>query len=325
MNSSNEPQGDDLNALVSRFLDQTITPEEARELDRRLSGDPRALDRCAEAIRFEASMREAMDPRRVELEEIRRLTFDPLSGDSQLTLRRRMRLGRPARHRRRLWIGAVLGLVAMGSVLFAWKRSTPPAATYTLRNGDFETMDLSQSPSPVSSSILFWQESFSTGGAQLCDFNRSTDGRHYAKSGRNVVTLTPQAFLNQLILDEAGNRLLATPGMRIRVRGWYLSTGATEPKLRCSLRFVAGGYPSMVQYDVAHADKDLADGGWNEFDIELAAPDDLWREPSVVAHGLNQPPPRIDLTGKPLTLSLDNYSEGGLLCLDDLSLEILSH
>ncbi|MCW1883893.1 hypothetical protein OKA04_04085 [Luteolibacter flavescens] len=323
MPSNQEPDAE-LRLLVSRFIDQTITPEESRRLDERLQGDPAALDHCVESMRFDALMRDALDPQPMELEEIRRVSFDPRTGNPLVTLSRRIRIGDAPPPSRFFppWLTALLALLLLG-VAGAWWMNARAGKAYGIRNGDFENMDLSQSVSPVSHSILFWQDPFSTDGSQLCDLNRMTSGQFFAKSGRNVVLLRPQAFLNQLLLDGRGKELPATPGLRVRVRGWYLSDGAVYPTLRCSLRFVAGGYPAMVQYEAAGIVVPLEDGGWHSFEAEMVLPEKLWTGPTVLAAGLDTKPPAIDLQGKSLTLSLDNYSENGELFLDDLSLEVI--
>ena len=156
---------------------------------------------------------------------------------------------------------------------------------------------------------------------EICEIGRQSKGRLYAKSGRNVVRMQDHAFLNQLILDQHGRTLKAVPGLRVTVTGWSYVGDPGEHALRGSLRFVASGYPVMIQYEAAHASTPIPQGGWTAFRIELTVPEGLVRPPSDLSDRRSPAPPSIDLAGKELTLSLDNHSSNPIY-LDDLQVEV---
>jgi hypothetical protein len=310
----------ELQRLVSRFLDNSCSEDERTRLEARLLDEPGAMDYCAQAIRFEAALGEVMNPRDLEWEETRRLVLDRKRGPVW-SLQRRLRIGgRLSQRRRWQWYAALAGLMVL--VCGAGYLYYHLGAEFKLRNGDFEAMDLSQSPSPVSETIFYWQESFATKDAQLLDLNRATDGKLYAKSGRNVVALKPVAFLNQVILNGKGTTLPAEHRLQVTVRGWYISEMSAEKGLLGSVRFVASGYPEMVQYTAASTGIDVKKGGWHPFIMKLTLPGDLWVPAERTLHNIPDAPPSIDLKGKPLTLSIDSRLPEGLLYLDDLSVEI---
>jgi hypothetical protein len=314
-----QPPDAELERLVSRFLDNSCSNDERARLEHRLQSEPEAMNYCARAIRFDAALGQAMNPQELEWEETRRLVIDREHGPAW-TLQRRLRLGRLIQRRRWPWIVALAGLVA--AAIGAWFLRGHLRSEFRLRNGDFEAMDLSQSPSPVSETILYWQESFSTKDAKQLDLNRATSGKLYAKSGRNVVSLAPVAFLNQVILNGNGTNLRAKPGMHITVRGWYISETSTKNGLLGSVRFVASGYPEMVQYTAASGAHDIEKGGWHPFEIKLTLPKDLGVPPERTLHSVPDLPPSVDLKGKPLTLSIDSRLPQGTIYLDDLSIDV---
>ena len=323
------PPDAELQRLVSRFLDQTLTEAESSRLEQRLREEPAAQHYCAQCLRFEASLQEALDPQMLEWEETRRVVFDPKKGTPAWSIERNQRLrfgnpGRPAltaavRKRWPIFTGlGVLLLLIVGSVYLALGQ----LKSYRLRNGDFEAMDLSQSPSGTANSILYWQDNFSSDAAVLCEIGRVSKGRIFAKSGRNVVRLRTRAFLNQLIINRLGNPLKAKPGIRVVLTGWAYSEDDAEHVLRGSLRYVASGYPDMIQYEAAQTSILLEAGGWKKFQLELIVPDDLQRAASDLSTSLEQEPPSINLEDRELTLSLDNRSPSSDLFLDDLEIEV---
>jgi hypothetical protein len=66
----------------------------------------------------------------------------------------------------------------------------------------------------------------------------------------------------------------------------------------------------------------LKEGGWHPWRIEIILPDELVQPPSDLVGTTDVPPP-LDLTGRELTLSLDNRSPNVNLLLDDISMEVL--
>ncbi|MEO5715444.1 MAG: hypothetical protein ABIT37_18340 [Luteolibacter sp.] len=326
-----DPPDGELQQLVSRFIDQSLTETQRDRLEQRLREDPNAEKYCADAIRFEATMQEALNPQGLEWEETRRVVFDIKNGAPAWSVQRqqtirygdsdRSLISRVAGRSRKWWLagGAVaLTLATIGGVV-AYQIH---ASTFSLRNGDFEAMDLSQSPRGVDRSVLYWQDYFSNEGTELCEVGRVSGGKFYAKSGRNAVRLRDRAFINQLILNKAGSRLKAKPGERVTVSGWCYNQGSTNYSLRASLRFVASGYPDMIQYEAANVAIPLEDGGWHHFKMDLVLPNDLLRKPSDLSKNIEGTAPPIDLEGKELTLSLDNRSPGGVTFLDDLDIEV---
>ncbi|GAA5481923.1 hypothetical protein [Haloferula sargassicola] len=315
----NQPPDPELERLVSRFLDDSCSKEERARLEERLQDEPEAMEYCARAIRFDAALGEVLNPRELEWEETRRLVIDRESGPAW-TLQRRLRLGRSYRRWRWPTYLALAGVVILATGGGLWWRHLR-GEEFVLRNGDFEAMDLSQSRSPVSETIFYWQESFFTTRANLLDLNRATDGKFYARSGRNVVSLSQWGFLNQVILNRNGATLDAKPGLRLTVRGWYMSEVSAPDGLFTAVRFVASGYPDMVQYSAATSTHDVEAGGWHSFEMTLTLPQNLWIPQEETLHSIPDTPPSIDLAGKPLTLSIDCKMEG-ILYLDDLSIEV---
>ncbi|MBB5350242.1 hypothetical protein HNR46_000466 [Haloferula luteola] len=319
--SSDEPLDPNWQHLLNRFLDQTLDAEESAEFARRLREDPSALALCGQRIHFDATLQAALGAKDLEWEETRRIRFNPGGTGPLWSIERQQEfhIGRRRRRVRRQLLRAslvALGLLILGAAAYHFHARH----RYQLRNGDFEAMDLSQSPNPESLSILYWQESFSTPQARVLELSRATQGELFAKSGRNVVALQPRAFLNQVLVDARGEPLAAHPGTRVHVTGWYHCRNAPQSRLEACLRFVASGYPLAIQYNLAVQSVDLKDGGWHPIHFDLTLPTDLWRKPDIVSGETPHPPGAIDLHGKPVTLSLDFYSESGELLVDDLAL-----
>lgn len=319
----------ELERLVSRLLDHCLTDEESRRLEQRLRDEPAAHRYCSECLRFDASLQETLDPAAVTFEETRRVVFDPKQTGKIWSVQREqtLRFGSandakapppPVKSRWPFWLAGLLILGTAAGTLVYWQIA---AKTYELRNGDFEAMDLSKSPTGVDQSLLNWQDYFSSQGTELLEIGRVTGGKIYAKSGRNAVKLADRSFINQLILNRQGDGLQATPETRVIVEGWYFAE-MPDSKLRCSLRYVASGYPNMIQYEAAANSASLEAGGWHFVRVELKIPDQLWRSPSDLSTSTG-PAPAIDLNGKKLTLSLDHFSGGGVLYLDDLSMKVI--
>ncbi|MDB6078184.1 MAG: hypothetical protein JWO82_1931 [Akkermansiaceae bacterium] len=332
----------ELEQLVSRFLDHTITAEETAVLEQRLRDQPDARDYCARALRFDATLQEALLPQPLQWEETRRVVFDPKRKDGgpawSIQRQQTVRYGNPGNslsgspegplglpgppvRRRWLWPAIlVVSLAAACAGSFFYYRSLENV--YALRNGDFEAMDLSRSISGIGHSILYWQDNFSTSGCELCEIGRVSGGKIFAPSGRNIVRLQDRAFLNQLILNKRGTPLKALPGLRVILTGQAYSQGDVPHSLRGGLRFVASGYPDMIQYEAATDSATIPSGGWHPLRMEFQVPADLLRPPSDLS-SKNIAAPSIDLSGKELTLSLDCRSPGDSICLDDLKIEVL--
>lgn len=308
----------ELRQLVDRMLDNRLAPDEQERLRHRLDTEPEALDYCAGEIRFHSALEGAFHPTEMLWEEKRRLTIG--RNGPAWTIERRLNFGK---NPRRLWpwlLGATVAILLASVGTWFWARASE--RVFQLRNGDFEAMDLSLSRVPESQSILYWQETFSTPDARIVDLNRKTSGKLIAKSGRNVAELARWTFLNQVIVNKEGENLLAKPGLVVVIRGWYFSEQSFDGGLLFSLRFVAGANPNMIQYVCASAQTDVRAGGWKSFESTLTLPNDLWRSEAITREGQTTPSAAIDLTGKPLILSIDNRMPKTSLLLDDLSIQV---
>ena len=174
--SDEDPPDAELQRLVSRFIDQTLTHAERDRLEERLRNEPAAQRYCANSIRFDATLQEALDPQSLEWEETRRFRFDTRRGAPFWSIQREQtlrfgaseppRLPGSVRTKRKWWLGGLLLAVvsAAAGVYFYQQRGD----SYSLRNGGFEVMDLSQNPTGVDRSVLYWQDFFSTPDAELC-------------------------------------------------------------------------------------------------------------------------------------------------------------
>jgi len=78
--SEENPPDGELQQLVSRFIDNSLTEAQRDRLEQRLRDDPSAEKYCADAIRFEATMQEALNPQGIKWEETRRVVFDIKNG-----------------------------------------------------------------------------------------------------------------------------------------------------------------------------------------------------------------------------------------------------
>ena len=334
MNPSREPDPE-LIGLVARLRDQQLDPDGKRRLEERLRHEPEAREYCADCLQFDAEMAEALHPQpRLEWSETRRLI---VSGDSSWEIQHNQSLSYGSqtvgvsRPNLRRWLWALSALlfaaVAVGFVL-RWRPQAQPAPAIValplpvvLRNADFEATDLAYAPEGKNSALVDWQDYFTTGDASLAEIGRSSQGRIFAKSGRNVARLEGYGFLTQRLRLQDGSALLARPGMKIVVRGWAcVESGSPPYKLVAAVRFVAGSHPGMIQYEIVSQElSSLTADGWQPFRMELRLPDDLNIFPSHVSPSIPNLP-RLNLDGRELTLSLDARGSGVLL-LDALAIE----
>lgn len=337
----------ELVAWIEALLDQRISEDDSRKLADRLRDDPQAMSYCAELVRFDAAMQDELCPQKIEWTDTRRVTLSQRNGSPELEIERNQSVrvgsaggvmiddvGVPRRHDSKSWLGGLVVLAVAAVGLMVWYRtgrqpvSEPPALR--LWNGDFEATNLTYLAEPTNPALVDWQDFFVTENAEVAEISRVTNGQVLPKSGRNVARLSNYAYLTQRLRKSDTSPLLAAPGLRVTVSGWAHvldarstdADGGEENKapdfsLRGSLRFVAGGSPGMVQYEVASAVAHLQKGDWQPFHLEFALPEDLLLAPS---YGVSQA--KLDLRGKELTLSLDSQCEHGYqLLLDDLSIK----
>ena len=337
----------ELATWIEALLDQRISQDDARKLADRLRDDPQAMSYCAELVRFDAAMQDELCPQKIEWTDTRRVTISRRNGSQELEIERNqsVRVGSsggglidesaaPRRSQTGRWLGGLLiGLLGAGGLIF-WLLGEKPVASESpslrLWNGDFEATNLTYLAEPTNPALVDWQDYFVTENAVVAEISRVTNGKVLPRSGRNVACLSNFAYLTQRLRKSDTSSLLAEPGLKVTVSGWaYVlderssSEDGDEPgkeqdlSLRGSLRFVAGGSPGMVQYEVASAVVSLKQGDWQQFRLEFTLPQDLTLAPS---YGVSQA--KLDLKGKELTLSLDSQCEHGYqLLLDDLSIE----
>lgn len=337
----------ELAAWIEALLDQRINEDDARKLADRLRDDPQAMSYCAEVVRFDAAMQDELCPQKIEWTDTRRVTISKRNGSPELEIERNqsMRVGSsggglidevapPLRHHTGRWMGGLLIVALAAAGLMFWLGNEKPMASEApalrLWNGDFEATNLTYLAEPTNPALVDWQDYFVTENAVVAEISRVTNGKVLPKSGRNVARLSNFAYLTQRLRKSDTSPLLAEPGLKVAVSGWAYVLDAQsgdeaggEPipeadlSLRGSLRFVAGGSPGMVQYELASAVVSLEKGDWQPFLLEFTLPQDLILAPS---YGVSQA--KLDLKGKELTLSLDSQcGHGHQLLLDDLSIK----
>ena len=324
------PDGDEASSLFARFLDQRLDDAEMKRLEQILRDDPGARNRCAERLLFEADLKDALDPGELEWLETRHVVLGKKGGLPSLEIRRNqeLRVGprsepgpivpakKPVR-RRVLILGGALAMAAAAVAILHWGHRP---ATPALKNPGFETTDLSLSTTGNTYALIEWQDYFSTPDVDLCEPGRVTQGKIFAKEGRNVARLKAGGHLTQRLHDEKGAPVLARPGARYVLSGWVHTAGTGPHVLRSALRVVASGRPAMIQYEAVHELIDLrSQPGWQPFRIEFNLSNDLERTPSDVTVPER---PLLDLKDRELTLSIDSRgSAESILYLDDLSLD----
>lgn len=324
------PDADELAELFAKFLDQRLDEAGHRRLEELLRQDPAARDRCAERLLFEADLKDALAPSELEWLETRRVVLARRDGRPAMEIQRsqelrvgpRGRADRSAPKKRRLLVAAVggVGILAVAAA-FLLPRFLQPVAAPVLRNPGFETTDLSLNTTGNTFALIDWQDYFTTPEVDLCEIARVTEGRIFAKSGRNVARMKRGAHLTQRLRDENGTPITARPGARYVLSGWVCTDGSAKPVLRTALRVVASAWPAMIQYEAVHQQLELTpQPSWQPFRIELDLGENLERTPSD--YTIEQRP-QLDLKGREMTLSIDSRgAKDSVFYLDDLSLEL---
>jgi hypothetical protein len=326
------PEADDeVVELFAKFIDQQLDEAGHQRLEELLRQDPAARDRCAQRLLFESDLKDAIQPSELEWLETRRVVLARRDGRPAMEIQRTQELrvgprGRVAggiatKKRRLLAVTGGAAAVALGiaAAIFG-PRLLHRHGSPVLKNAGFETTDLSLNPTGNTTALIDWQDYFTTQQIDLCEIGRVTQGRIFAKSGRNVARLNIGGHLTQRLQDEKGSPILARPGARYVLKGWVHTDGTGSHVLRTALRVVASGRPAMIQYEAVNQRYEIpVKQGWQPFRIEFDLGNDLEREPSDVT---TEQRPELDLKGRELTLSIDSRgNKDSVFYLDDLSLE----
>jgi hypothetical protein len=317
--------------LVSKYLDNRLAAGERDRLETRIRQDPAALAYLAKRLRFEAYLRETIQPQRMEVTESRRMIMEPGADGPEWSVeqQRSVRIGRPhdsltvevsarRRLRNRLLLSGGVLLAILSAAGFFWPQ--PPVPTPSLRNSDFEATDLSLSPQGQTSALVDWQDVFSCPDADLVEVNRYSNGKTFAKSGKNAALLRHGGYLTQRLQFNDGSPLKAANGLSLRLSGWVW-TEVPDRSIAGALRVIASGRPNTIQYEACNTPITLKQAGWQPFTIDLTIQGSLMREPFWV-EPIGQAKPVLDLTGRELFLSIDSRSPESVF-LDDLKIEEL--
>lgn len=335
-NDLTDPSPDaDLADLVSKYLDSRLSGEERTRLESRIQREPAAMDYLAERLRFEATLRETINPQRMEVLESRRMIMEPGADGPEWSVeqQRSVRIGRQdepltvdispiGKHRSRWLVAGGILLFALTFSLFAWLRNqaAPAAPSLVLKNADFEATDLSLTPQGYTSTLVNWQEAFTCPQVELVEISRISNGAIFPKSGKNVARLQPAGYLNQFLHLSDGSPLRARDGLTVRLHGWAWIDSDFPETMSASLRVVASGRPDTILYDACRVSFTLDAKGWQKFRVDLPVAGDLMRTPYWVEPRVTTKPP-LDLTGRELCLSIDMDGTRSTILLDDLRIE----
>lgn len=334
MNHPVQKQPDEeLQRLVAGFLDHSLDPEGQARLESRLREDTSARQYCASRIHFDAELQEVLAPQEpLEWSETRRVVK---SGPFSWELRREqsLRFGPSSPERRSMlhrrsgwWLAAVLVPVSAAGIWTAF-RPSPISPKLVLRNPSFESSDLTFSSSAESTSLLEWQDYFRASNASLVEISPFTGGKILARAGRNVVRFKGATYITQRLTKSDGSPFLARPGEKVSLKGWmHVEPERVPAKFDVGLRFVASGWPEMSQYYIARVEVPLEKAGWQEFSVVVEIPADLkTTKGSSSKTGLTAPLPMLNLEGRQVTLSIDNFDPETTLLLDDLVIEVMKN
>jgi hypothetical protein len=323
---------DEVGELFAKFIDQQLDEAGHQRLEELLRQDPAARDRCAQRLLFESDLKDAIQPGELEWLETRRVVLARRDGRPAMEVQRSQELrvgprsrieGKTVTKKRRTL--AVTGSVAAVAIAIAAAIFVPrllhSRGAPLLRNAGFETTDLSLNPTGNTSALIDWQDYFTSAEVDLCEIARVSQGRIFAKSGRNVARMRRGAYLTQRLRDKDGNPITAQPGARYVLSGWVYTEGSAPHILRTALRVVASGRPAMIQYEAANQQIELpTKPGWQPLRIEFSLGENLERMPSDT---MVDQRPVLDLRGRELTLSIDSRGDkDSVFYLDDLALEV---
>lgn len=321
--------------LVCRYLDNRLDANQRARLESRIQQEPAAMEYLAERLRFEASLRETINPQRMEVLESRRMIMEPGADGPEWSVeqQRSVRIGRqdethtpdtaPHGGRGRLLLLAIpIVLLALTAAWLLWPASQPPppSPTLLLKNADFEATDLSLTPQGLTSTVVNWQEAFACPEVELVEIARISNGAIFPKSGKNVARLKPGGYLNQYLHHTDGSPLRARDGLTVRLSGWAWLDAHVPKTISASLRVVASGRPDTILYDACRLSFTLDSQGWQRFRVDMPVTGDLMRSPYWVEPKVSTKAP-LDLTGRNLCLSIDMDDIRSTILLDDLKVE----
>jgi hypothetical protein len=323
--------------LVCRYLDNRLDASQRARLEARIQQEPAAMEYLAERLRFEASLRETINPQRMEVLESRRMIMEPGADGPEWSVeqQRSVRIGRqdetltldvtpPVRRHRLLLIAIPVVLLTLTAAWLLWPRPQPAPSSpaLVLKNADFEATDLSLTPKGLTSTLVNWQEAFACPEVELLEIARVSNGAIFPKSGKNVARLQPGGYLNQFLHHADGSPLRARDGLTVRLTGWAWIDSNFPENMSTSLRVVASGRPDTILYDACRVSFTLEAKGWQRFRVDLPVAGDLMRDPYWVEPRVTTKPP-LDLTGRELCLSIDMDETRTAILLDDLKIEVV--
>jgi hypothetical protein len=328
----------ELAELVALYLDNRLNTEQRNRLEARIEKEPAAMEYLAQRLRFEAALRDAINPQRMEVLESRRMIMEPgVTGPEWFVDQQRsVRIGRveepltleisPTRQKRTRWfVAGTILLAVFIAAWFLWPRPQPQviSPSLALRNADFEATDLSLTPQGFTSTLVEWQEAFACPEVELVEIARYSQGAIFPKSGKNVARMLPGGYINQYLRFSNGSPLLARDGLTVRLNGWAWIESSSPKTITASLRVVASGRPDTIIYDACRSQCTMESSGWQRFRIDMPITGDLMRSPFWVEPRVTSKPP-LDLTGRELSLSIDRDNSPGPILLDDLAMEIVT-
>ena len=170
--------------------------------------------------------------------------------------------------------------------------------------------------------ISGWQDHFLSKNARICRVDKLLPGKT-AADGNNAALLYPGSYLTQRLLDSANAPVLARKGMKLRIRGkaMLMDRSGDPRRITVSMRVVVGIRPEMLQYQPFREDVLVDKHEWVPFEVIAELPKDS------LVFGVGymdkiEKARKMDLEGKPLTVSVDNRSKGAVM-VDALEIELV--
>lgn len=325
----------EIDRLIAAYLDGTLSEADREAFERCMREDPGAIERAAEAVRFDAQLSDAAHPDHLELFQQRRMVIDRASG-RPVVLESIQRVGPVGmagtptqaqtgrRHGR--WALPLTAILLAGLGIW-WAVRGRDAGTgagaaevwsiLPLKNPGFESPGLGEKPT-TSPEIQDWQDKFTTPNAALGSLPQGE-----AHGGKQVALLAPGGHIKQLLFDQDGRAVIFTPGTRLRVTGWvkpFEPVSGRADIMHIALHFVD---EENRQYVVTYRIEPVDGSGWRHFSQELTVPEQETFEPS---YGYTTGEV-TSVRGRQMLLSITNISAQMPLkigfMLDDMQVELL--